>query len=307
MGCMFGELDHVLVDMLVILHFECAKSTFGGLGQIGLPEVSVQLINKLTPIIANGQFWKCDQNRLPPQHGDVGEVRCCVRHSLLVSHKLTWPTIEGHDTANYEWAQFRQVPTSELVRFSHFGVLVAMTIWTHVVLLVGWPRARRVTDWIWLHGCRVVVGHWTPAARGVTDILRWCCWRGKGGRDWSGWYGKWCRGCWLRRWHWGWWPRLHCWPDWGVRWSLLGGNRREVMRGRWRIAMGRGHRPAGMQILLLRLREHACCGHQLAVPRGRSGVWGVDKGCRGCWGVGYQVGLPKHGKSLQARQCVWHL
>src|SRR5882724_9548499 len=104
MGCMFGELNHVLVDMLVILHFECAKGTFGGLGQIGLPEVSVQLIDKLTPIIANGQFGKCDQNRLPPQHGDVGEVRHCVRHSLSVSRKLTWPTIEGHDTANYERA-----------------------------------------------------------------------------------------------------------------------------------------------------------------------------------------------------------
>src|SRR5882672_7487594 len=30
--CMFGKLNHVLVHMLVILHFECAKSTFGGLG-----------------------------------------------------------------------------------------------------------------------------------------------------------------------------------------------------------------------------------------------------------------------------------
>src|SRR5882724_7888668 len=307
MGCMFGELDHVLVDMLVILHFECAKGAFGGLGQIGLPEVSVQLIDKLTPIVANGQFWECDQNRLPPQHGDVREVRCCVRHPLSVSRKLTWLTVEGHDTANYEWVQFRWVPTSELVGFSRFGVLVAVTIGTHVVLLIGWPRARRVTDWIRLHGCQVVVGHQTPAARGVTDVLRGCCWRGKRGCDWSGWHGKWCRGCWLCLRHRGRWPRLHRWPEWGVRRSLLGGDRRKTMRGRRRIAMGRGCWPVGAQILLLCLREHACCVHQPAVPRGRSGVWGVDKGGRGRWGVGYRVGLPKCGRSLQARRCARRL
>src|SRR5882724_7040959 len=307
MGCMFGELNHVLVDMLVILHFECAKGAFGGLGQIGLPKVSVQLIDKLTPIIVNGQFWKCNQNRLPPQHCDVGEVRCCVRHSLSVSCKLMWPTIEGHDTANYERAQFRQVPTSELVRLSRFGDLIAVTIWTRVVLLVGWPRAWRVPDWIRLCGCRVVVGHRTPAARGITDVLRRCCWWGKQGCDWSGWHGKWCRGCWLFLQHRGQWPRLRCWPDWGVRRSLLGGDRRETMRGRRRIAMGQGRRPVGTQVLLLCLREHVCRVHQPAVPRGWSGVWGVDKGCRGCWGVGYQVGLPKRGQSLQVQRCAWRL
>src|SRR5882724_1623290 len=192
MGCMFRELDHVLVDMLVILHFECAKGAFGGLGQIRLPEVSVQLIDELTPIVANGQFWECDQNRLPPQHGDVREVRHCIGHSLSVSHKLTWPTIEGHDTANYKQAQFRWVPTSELVGLSRFRVLIAVTIWTCVVLLVGWPRAQMVTNWIQLRGCWVVVGHQTPAARGITDVLRWYCWRGKRGCDWSGWHRKQC-------------------------------------------------------------------------------------------------------------------
>src|SRR5882724_8917615 len=105
MGCMFGKLDHVLVDMLVILHFECVKGTFRGLGQIGLPKVSVQLVDKLTPIIANGRFQECNQDRLPPKHGDVGEVQSCVRHSLAVSHKLARSAIKGHDTANNEGAQ----------------------------------------------------------------------------------------------------------------------------------------------------------------------------------------------------------
>jgi len=32
----------------------------------GLPKVSVQLVDKLTPIITNGWFWECDQDQLPP-------------------------------------------------------------------------------------------------------------------------------------------------------------------------------------------------------------------------------------------------
>src|SRR5882724_10332603 len=87
MGCMFRKLDHVLIDMLVILHFECTEGAFRGLGQIGLPKVSVQLVNKLTPIIVNGWLWECNQNWLPPQHGDVREVQSWVGHSLMVSHK----------------------------------------------------------------------------------------------------------------------------------------------------------------------------------------------------------------------------
>src|SRR5882672_8086559 len=51
--CMFGKLDHVFVHMLVILHFKCTKSTFGSLGEIGLPKEDVQLFHKLTPIAAD--------------------------------------------------------------------------------------------------------------------------------------------------------------------------------------------------------------------------------------------------------------
>ena len=68
---------------------------FGGLGQIGLPKVNVQLVNKLTPIVVNGQFLECDQDRLPPKHSDVREVRSCIRQSLAVSHKLARLAIEG--------------------------------------------------------------------------------------------------------------------------------------------------------------------------------------------------------------------
>src|SRR5882724_2878375 len=55
-----------------------------------------------------------------------------------------WLAIEGHDTANYERAQFKRVPTSELVGFSRLRVLVTMTIWTRVVLLVGGARGARL-------------------------------------------------------------------------------------------------------------------------------------------------------------------
>src|SRR5882672_11373114 len=48
--CMFRKLDHVFFHMLVILHFECTKSAFRSLGEIGLPKEDVQLFHKLTPI-----------------------------------------------------------------------------------------------------------------------------------------------------------------------------------------------------------------------------------------------------------------
>src|SRR5882724_13576686 len=119
---------------------------FGGLGQVGLPKVSVQLVDKLTPIVTNGWFWEYDQDQLPPHHGDVREVQCCVRYSLVVSRKLTRPTIEGHDTANYKGAQLRWLPTSELVGLSCFRVFLAVALWTCVVLLVGWPQAQQVAN-----------------------------------------------------------------------------------------------------------------------------------------------------------------
>src|SRR5882724_6961109 len=138
-GRVFGELNHVLVDMLMVVHLECAQGSFGGLGQVGLSEISVQLVNKLTPIVMNGWFWGCDQDRLPPNHGDVREVRRCVRHSLAVSRKLTRPTVEGHNTADYKGAQLRWLPTSELIGLSRFRVFLTVALWTHVVLLVEWP------------------------------------------------------------------------------------------------------------------------------------------------------------------------
>src|SRR5882724_2010493 len=114
-------------------------------GQVGLSKVSIQLVNKLTPIIMNGWFWECDQDRLPPQHGNIGEVRRCIGHSLAVSCKLMRLTIEGHDTTNCKGSQLRWLPTSELVGFGCFSILVAMTRGPCIVLLVGWPLARWIT------------------------------------------------------------------------------------------------------------------------------------------------------------------
>src|SRR5882724_7963057 len=111
---------------------------FRGLGQIGLPKVGVQLVDKLTPIIPNGGFWECDQDWLPPKHGDVGEVQSCIRHSLAVSHELARSAAKGHDTTNNEGAQLRWIPTSELVGFGHFRILFDMTMRPCIVLLIGW-------------------------------------------------------------------------------------------------------------------------------------------------------------------------
>jgi len=77
---------------------------FGGLGQIGLPKVSVELVDKLTPVIMNQQFVVCNQNQLPPKHGDVGEVSGSIKHLLTVSHKLVRLAVKGHNTADDERA-----------------------------------------------------------------------------------------------------------------------------------------------------------------------------------------------------------
>src|SRR5882724_1880020 len=206
---------------------ECA---FGGLGQIGLPKVSVQLVNKLTPIVANGWFWECDQDRSPPQHGDIRKVQSCVGHSLAVSHKLTRPTIKCHDTANCERVQLQWVPISELVGISSFRVLFTVTMWTCIVLLVRWPQARWVSNQVWLCRGRIVIGHWASATRGLTEVLGWYCWWCNWwcpeGQPWgatgTGGTGNGAEGA-------GWvcgmgggWPQLRCLPDWYVLQSLLG-------------------------------------------------------------------------------------
>src|SRR5882724_436767 len=260
-GHVFGELNHVLVDMLMVVHLECAQGLFGGLGQVGLSEISVQLVNKLTPIVTNGWFGGCDQDQLPPHHGDVREVRRHVRHSLAVSRKLTRPTVEGHNTADYKGAQLRWLPTSELIGLSHFRVFLAVALWTSVVLLVEWPRTWRGADRVQLRRGWIVVGHWAPTARGVTKVLWWCHLWGDLGCKWSGWHWKWCWGCWLGWWHRGRWPRLRCWPDWGVRLMLVRCSRKEVMRGRWGVARGRCHRPDCAQVILSHLCEPACRGY----------------------------------------------
>src|SRR5882724_5894376 len=193
---------------------------FRGLGQIRLPKVCIQLVDKLTPIIANGCFWECDQDRLPPKHGNVREVQSCIGHSLAVSHKLARSAIKGHDTANDEGVQLQWIPTSSLVGLSCFIILFNVTMLPCVVLLIGWPQAQWVTDRIRLGRGWIVVGHQAPWSRGVTKVLGWCdwgcdwgcwhcCWWCLEGRheghDWNGQHWEWCRGCWLGRWHWGRW------------------------------------------------------------------------------------------------------
>jgi len=90
----------LLVDMLVILHFECTKGAFGGLGQIGLPEVSVQLIDNSPQLLRMDSSGNATRIGCHHNMAMSAEVRRFVRYSLSVSRKLMWLTIEGHDTAN---------------------------------------------------------------------------------------------------------------------------------------------------------------------------------------------------------------
>src|SRR5882724_6711313 len=87
-GCMFGKLDHVLVDMLVVLHFECAKSAFRSLCDMRLAEEVIQFRHEFAPVAANRGFWLCDQVGLPPEHHNVREVRGHVGDLLMFGCEL---------------------------------------------------------------------------------------------------------------------------------------------------------------------------------------------------------------------------
>ena len=75
-----------------------------------------------------------------------------------------------------ESVQLRGIPTSELVRFGHFRVLLKVPMGSCIGLLIGWPGTRWVTDQAQLCRGLIVVGHQTPATRGVTEMLQWCHW-----------------------------------------------------------------------------------------------------------------------------------
>src|SRR5882724_4383616 len=105
--------------------------------------------------------------------------------------------IKGHDTANYEGAQLQWVPTRELVRLGHFGILFTMTRWACIILLVGQPLAQRIADWVQLGRGQIVIGHWAPVARGITKVLGWYFWQCdwgclEGWCDWGRWNWEWC-------------------------------------------------------------------------------------------------------------------
>ena len=77
---------------------------FGFLGQIGLPKVDIKLVDRLTSITPNRWFRVCDQDGLPPEHGNVREVGSRIQHSLAGSHKLAGSAVKGHDAADDEGA-----------------------------------------------------------------------------------------------------------------------------------------------------------------------------------------------------------
>src|SRR5882724_12372503 len=110
-------------------------------------------------------------------------------------------------------------------------------MWICVILLVSWPWAWQVADRVWLHRSWIVIGHWAPATRGLTEVLGWYCWwcdwwcleGWPWGQGWNRWHWEWFQGCRLGLWHQGWWPQLCCWPDWYVRQSLLGCSQKGVI------------------------------------------------------------------------------
>ena len=85
-----------------VTHFECAMCAFGGLGQIRLPKLDIELVNKLTPITTNRWFRVHNQYGLTPKHSDVREIGCSIRHPWAIGRKLVRSAVKGHNTADDE-------------------------------------------------------------------------------------------------------------------------------------------------------------------------------------------------------------
>jgi len=160
--------------------------------------------------------------------------------------------------------------------------------------------AQRVTDWIWLCGAG---SSWAsdPSARGVTDVLRRCCWQCKPGATERG-IGNGAKVlvfCGIG----GGGPTVPLARTGGVMSVAAGGRPKGDNEGSTENRYGQGV-ACGYQVLLLCLHEHACHVHQLAVPRGGrgSGEWTKAAGAVG--GVGYRVGLPKRGQPCSMMACA---
>jgi len=172
-----------------------------------------------------------------------------------------------------------------------------VTIWTHVVLLIGWntgPEGNRLDMVAWVPG-----SSWAsdPSHQGCNRCSEEVLLAGQRGATGAGGMGNGAR-VWLCLRHWGRWPQLCRWPDGVYVGQLLGGDRREMMRGRQRIAMGRGRRP-----VVRKYSSSACVNmHVASINRlSQRLVGGLGSGQR-LQGLlwGWQPGrAPKHGQSCR--------
>ena len=69
-GGMLGELDHELIDMMVLLHLEGSEHAFGGLSPVWFAKQLVEFDNKFSPVTSDQRFQECHKVGLPPEQSD---------------------------------------------------------------------------------------------------------------------------------------------------------------------------------------------------------------------------------------------
>ena len=110
---------------------------------------------------------------MPPEHGNVREVRGSEVHLLVIGCKLAGPTVKGHDTADDERAQLRRLLTSELVGLGHLRIFVKTALWGHVIQQVWWPIHWRISVWVWLCRGSPYKGIGAPTPGGYHWPMNW--------------------------------------------------------------------------------------------------------------------------------------
>jgi len=116
-GGMLREFNHILIDMMVFLHFKRSESTFRGLGKIRFTKELVELSYKFSPVASDGRLGISHKVRLPPQQGNFRKEGHCIGEVLAVAPKLVRFVVKNHHASRDEGLKLAGVFTHEFVGF----------------------------------------------------------------------------------------------------------------------------------------------------------------------------------------------
>ena len=94
---MLSELDHELVDMVVLLHLEGSESAFGGLSHVQFTKQLVKFNDEFTPVTSDRRFRECHKVGLPPEQSDFRQEQGSLGDSLTIIFELEGLVVEVHN------------------------------------------------------------------------------------------------------------------------------------------------------------------------------------------------------------------